>query len=87
MKSSERHDLARNELADWLGGVIKKIKPYVSYALVAVLVIVAVVSFTGRQRRATTDRDLQTAVAFSNAVNVPSLLNLANSSSVSSERR
>lgn len=68
MRSTERHDLAKNELADWLGGVIKAIKPYISYALLAVLAVVAVVWFTGRQRRASADRDLQTAVAFSSAM-------------------
>jgi predicted negative regulator of RcsB-dependent stress response len=68
MKSTERHELARNELADWLGGAIKAIKPYVSYGLLAVLVVVAVVWFTGRQRRATEGRELQTAMAFSSAM-------------------
>lgn len=70
MKSTERHDLATNELADVLARFVKRIKPFVGYAAVTVIVIVVVVFWNSRhneQTRAARERD---AAAFSAALSV-----------------
>jgi len=45
MKSERRHELEKNELADWLGGVIRQIQPYqnvllgtLAFALIVILI-------------------------------------------------
>lgn len=42
MKSERRHELQKNQLADWLAGVIEKIKPYQNAILGVVILAVAV---------------------------------------------
>ena len=39
MKSQRRHELEQNELAQWLGGLIAKLKPYQNFLLGVLLVL------------------------------------------------
>jgi hypothetical protein len=55
MKATERHELATNELAQAIGSWSTRIKPYVGYFLIA-LVLIAVAIFVYQNRAKDTDR-------------------------------
>jgi hypothetical protein len=58
MKSTERHDLAQNELADVLGRTYRRIKPYLLVGGAAIVVIVAIIVWTSyRSGQAKRDHD------------------------------
>ena len=68
MKAKERHDLATNELADVLGNVIRKVKPYLSYVLIAAVVIIAVMWWRDKQRKDDLSVSTQTVQGFTVAM-------------------
>ncbi len=57
MKSERRHELEKNELADWLTGVLKQIKPYqnlIAGTLIFALVVLLVYTWSVRHSAART---------------------------------
>jgi len=52
MKAKERHDLATNELADMLGRWIERVKPYLSYILIGLIIVVVGIWWMNRRREA-----------------------------------
>jgi tetratricopeptide (TPR) repeat protein len=55
MKSKRRHELQTNELANWMGKKIEKVKPYINLivlgVLVAILLVVAILFFFNRGKQ------------------------------------
>lgn len=49
MKTKRRHELQTNELADWLGKQIERLKPYSQYLLAGSIVVVAVAGLVAYQ--------------------------------------
>lgn len=70
MKSTDRHNLATNELADVMARMLNRIKPFVGYALIAAVVILGVIFWNSRSNeQARTSRE-KAAAAFSAARSV-----------------
>ncbi len=69
MKSSERHELQKNDLAEWLTNAIDRIRPYAWHIVGGIVIIILAIMLINMQLQSGERQQVESYQAFSSALN------------------